>query len=124
MVPTDLTDGTLPVLGDRRDETEHQRQWDTMIVVYRVQFYMTQKHRFQELLADGQGHRELWKSDLEWRSMLTVLRKVFPVQECGVRRQEHAQCAEKSFHTSGMQVFQMADQRVKRTEECAWLCVA
>lgn len=53
-----------------------------------------------------------------------MLRKVFTVQGCGVRRQEHAQCVEKSFHTSGMQVFQMADQMVARTEECVWLCVA
>jgi hypothetical protein len=49
--------------------------------------------------------------------MRTVLRRVFTLQECGIRRQEHVHCTEKCVHTSGVQIFQIAHQMVKGAEK-------
>lgn len=44
LVPPEMTDDTLPVLSGSRDEGDSQQQWDTIIVVYWVQFHIPQRH--------------------------------------------------------------------------------
>lgn len=90
-------------LSGSRDEGDSQQQWDTIIVVYWVQF-----HIIPETLP-----MKCWPNCKDTKRIKSYF-----------KGQEHAHLTEKCSHTLGMGVFQMMDQIVKAIEKCMWLCVA